>query len=577
MRKIVIIVSAIIVFAGAVLVYFFVFHKNLKDKIVIPYIAHQKPWIDPHLPGDEPIADKLDEVIFDGIFNIAANPSGIIYEDGLGELMDINENYIVSVHLKPKKRWHSNFNISMEKNKINMSLGKDAFFTAQDIKFTLRRIQKLGSLSPDYILISQAVENFDFTGPDQNDKIYFQFRKDRIWSETDVKEVLSFKILPAGSEMNAINYDNGTGAYMRAGEYKENIYFYKNPANKPFIANIILKPFIDNSTYTTEIKNRNINVLLSTPFGSVCPILSDSLKFFYKSNIATCFFAVFFNSERLNLEQRLELRKLISNRKILERFFRIGTEQQRHIADYKGPGDNYEDYLNYSVFPTTTYYVEEKVVTPLKDYGTPTLSVLPDTVRIKTCVNFGFREELSELVEIISDPSLFGGRIKATAVSNEEIQRGDYDGVLVPVSGYRSNFLFDLYEVFLREPDFAAKRINLITATDTGGNRIIDERSFESNKNFFRLDLGRETPEKQDIKMLLDYIYGFMSTSEIGDKQAYAQYIDELDQKIAMAGWLFSMPSLAYFHTQFDAETIDLYGIASQLSTIEKWQEAKKN
>jgi hypothetical protein len=64
-----------------------------------------------------------------------------------------------------------------------------------------------------------------------------------------------------------------------------------------------------------------------------------------------------------------------------------------------------------------------------------------------------------------------------------------------------------------------------------------------------------------------------MATSEIGDKQAYAQYIDELDQDMALARWLFSLPSLAYFSTQFAEETIDLYGIASQLSTIEKWRE----
>jgi len=33
----------------------------------------------------------------------------------------------------------------------------------------------------------------------------------------------------------------------------------------------------------------------------------------------------------------------------------------------------------------------------------------------------------------------------------------------------------------------------------------------------------------------------------------------------------------AYFTTQFDAQSIDLYGVASQLSTIEKWQEKKKD
>jgi hypothetical protein len=67
-----------------------------------------------------------------------------------------------------------------------------------------------------------------------------------------------------------------------------------------------------------------------------------------------------------------------------------------------------------------------------------------------------------------------------------------------------------------------------------------------------------------------------MDTREIGDKQAYARMIDELEQDMALGMWLFSLPSLAYFTTQFDERTIDLYGVASQLSTIEKWQEKKE-
>jgi len=74
----------------------------------------------------------------------------------------------------------------------------------------------------------------------------------------------------------------------------------------------------------------------------------------------------------------------------------------------------------------------------------------------------------------------------------------------------------------------------------------------------------------------LQYIYTFMSTREIGDKQAYARMIDEMDQELALGKWLFSLPSLAYFSTQFDPNSIQLYGVASQLSTIEKWQEKKK-
>ena len=90
------------------------------------------------------------------------------------------------------------------------------------------------------------------------------------------------------------------------------------------------------------------------------------------------------------------------------------------------------------------------------------------------------------------------------------------------------------------------------------------------------MDLGSETEQRESIKTLLEYIYGFMSTREVGDKQEYAKLIDELDQEMALGCWLFSLPSLAYFRTQFDDSSIDLYGVASQLSTIEKWQERVK-
>jgi hypothetical protein len=339
---------------------------------------------------------------------------------------------------------------------------------------------------------------------------------------------------------------------------------------------VLLKPFIDNSTYTTELKNRRINVLLSTPFGSLSPILEDSPKFFYKSSIATCYFAVLFNCERLNREQRHSLKALLDNKRILDRFFKRGTMQQRHIANYMGQDDNYADYLNHSVFPATSYYVQEEVVFPLLNKGEPNLALLPDTVRIQTCINFGYREELSELAAIMNSPSLFGGRIRVQPVSNAKIKKGDYDGVLVPISGYRSNFLFDLYDVFLREPNFAVKKISLKVAKNRKGEWEADARSFMSASNFFRLGLGIEGEDKEGMEKLLELVYGFMSTSHIGDKQAYAQYVDELDQDMALGSWLFSLPSLAYFSTQFQEESIDLYGIASQLSTIEKWREAEK-
>jgi hypothetical protein len=577
MKKILIPLIVVLALGGAAAVYYFVFAKNLKDSIVIPYIAHQKPRIDPHIPSSVPIADKLDEVVFDGLFNVSANQSGITYEDGLGEFISIDpKTTVVTIRLKQNCKWHSSWSVSMDKKKTTIASKQDVVFSPQDLKFTLRRIQKLGSLSPDYILVSQAVPDFDFMGPDANNEIKFQFKGDRDWKEPDIKEVLSFKVLPANSEMDAPSYTVGTGPYLLSGEYEDVIFFHKVPDGISHITNFILKPFIDNSTYTTELKNKNINTLLSTPFGSISPILRDSTHYFCKSSIATCFFAVLFNVERLNLQQRLALRKLVNNELVMNRFFKMNSPQQRHIANYKGEGDNYSEYLNNSVFPTTSYYIEDKVITPLIDRQGPDPSVLPDTVRIQTCLNFDFREELSDLVEILNDPVMFHGKIKVTAVGNDDIRKGNYDAVIVPFSGYRSNFLFDLYPIFMREPDFESYKINLQTASGPKGKPVLDQQSVTADKNFFRLDPNKTSDEQADLKKMLDDIYGFMATSEIGDKQAYSQMIDQADQKLALASWLFSLPSLAYFSTQFDAHTIDLYGTASQLSTAEKWQEMPK-
>ncbi|MGD9900124.1 MAG: hypothetical protein AB7T22_13455 [Calditrichaceae bacterium] len=574
MKKPLIIGAGVVVLAVAV---FFLWpRENLKDKIVIPYIAHQKPVVDPHLPNSVPLSDKLDEVLFDGLFNVSANPSGITYEDGLGEFIDIDQNNVVTLRLKPNKKWHDSYLVTVEDEKISVSETADNYFSAKDLNFTLRRIQRLGSLSPDYILVSQALERMEFSGPDENNEIRFQFKGDRIWTEPDIKEVLSFKILPAQSELSAPMYSDGTGPYMAIAPRADVTDYYKNPNGNANLTNVILKPYIDNSTYTTELKNGKINVLLSTPFGSLSPVLSDSQDFFVKSNISTTYFAVLFNTERLSVSQRHELRKLLDNRKIMNRFFKSGTEQQRHIVDYKGNSDNYNDYLNFSMFPSSSYYVEEQIVMPLKNTEAPDLSVLPDTIKIQASLNYGFREEYTELIEILNDPTLFKGRVKATAVQNEEIRKGNYDALLIAVSGYKSNFLFDLYDLFLREPDLSLYKINLITDSDGMGNRVVNLSSFENNKNFFRLDLTRQTPEYENVAKLLDYIYGFMSTREIGDKQAYAKFIDEIDQDMALGAWLFSLPSTAYFRTQFDSSSIDLYGVASQLSTIEKWKEQLK-
>ena len=97
------IIGGAVLVIAAVLAFIF-WPKNLSDKIVIPYISHQQPRIDPHIPSTVPIADKLDEAMFDGLFNVSANPSGLTYEEGLGEFMGIDADDVVTIRLKPRKK-----------------------------------------------------------------------------------------------------------------------------------------------------------------------------------------------------------------------------------------------------------------------------------------------------------------------------------------------------------------------------------------------------------------------------------------------------------------------------------------
>jgi hypothetical protein len=573
-RTIVLVGGAILVAAGAL--YYFLTRVTLADQIVIPYIAHQKPAVDPHLPSTNALADKLDEVQFDGLFNLTAGPSGVVYEDGLGEFRGIDQDNVVTIQLKAARKWHDSWRIIADDDKYVVTPATDHLFTAADFNFTLQRLQNLGSLSPDYILISQALPAMGFEGPDETGQIRLQFRGDRIWKEADIKEVLSFKILPDRSDMNALNYRVGTTSYMSLPP-KDGVSSYrKSPGGVASITDVLLAPFIDNSTYSTELKNGKINVLLETPFGSLSPVLSDTSEFFFKSNISSTYFALFLNAQRLTREQRNEVRNLLNTEKIVERFFKVGTEQVRHIADYKGNRDNYYDYINRSVFPSSSYYVEEEIIAPPDSAPVlPNPAALPDTIRIKACMNYGFREEYAELIEILNDPAVSHGRLKILAVTNEEIKRGEYDALLVAVTGYRSNFLFDLYNIFLREPDLETYRINLQTGIDANGVPGVSATSFQADRNFFRLD-SRNSEEGADINQLLQYVYAFMSTRQIGDKQEYARRIDALERDMCLGVWLFSLPSTAYFSTQFDQSSIDLYGVASQLSTIKRWSERKE-
>jgi hypothetical protein len=567
------IAAGVVVVAAAL--WYFLSGPSLADIVALPYISHQRPIIDPHLPNANLMADKLDDVLFDGLFNLTATPSGVVFEDGLGEFVGIDNN-VVAIRLKTGRFWHDSYKTFVDGDKIRIDKTTAHEFSAKDLAFTLKRIQNLGSLSPDYILVAQALPVLDFEGPNERNEIRFKFRADRIWIESDIKEVLSFKILPDNSAMNALAYDIGTTAYMSIPEYENILRYHRTPDGKANISSLHLMPFIDNSTFTTELRNRRINALLETPFGSLSPILEDHDKYFVKSNVSSTFFAIFFNTERLSRDQRVELRKLLNNRVILNRFFNVGSPQQRHTVDFKGRRDNYADFLNDVVFPTSSYYIQEKVVDRLRDSTELQPNVLPDTIRIKACLNFGHREEYAELINILNDPSITKGRVKATAVQNDEIKRGDYDALLIAVNGYRSNFLFDLYSIFLRQPDLETYGINLQTTPNAKGEPTISLGSLQADKNFFRLDASRASAEQDDVKNFLEDLYGFMSTRFVGDKQAYAKRVAEDEHRMALAAWLFSLPSLAYFSTQFDSTSIDLYGVASQLSTLKKWKEAPK-
>ncbi|NUM80275.1 hypothetical protein HUU42_05660 [bacterium] len=575
MNKKFLIIGALVIVIG-VLTFLLWPWNRLADTIAIPYIAHQQPHIDPYLPAAEPLSDKLDEVLFDGLFNVSANPSGITYENALGEMVgSISNDNVVTIRLRTDRKWHNSFNVKTDDDDITISDGTPNYFSAKDLAYSLQRIERLGSLSPDYILVSQALTTIGFSGPNENNEIQFKFKSDRIWTDADIKEVLSFKILPEGSDPVAANYTVGTGPYLALAPKEDIFTFYKNPTGNASITRVLLNPFIDNSTFPSELKSAKINTLLDTPFGSLSPILEDPEYFFYKSNVSTTFFALLFNVERVPREKRLEIRKWINRQAVLGRFFKINTQQQRSIVDYKGNKNNFKDYLNNSVFPSSSYYVEEKIVTPKETDGSVNMALLPDTLRVKACLNFGLREEYSELIDIFNDPALFNNRIRVTAVTHDEIKNGNYDAVLIAFTGYRSTFLFDLYDIFLREPDLSRYQINLVTETGADGKAVVSPRSLTAGKNFFRMDASNPN-EGADFVRLLESVYGFMSTREIGDKQAYAQFVHQTEEELGLGTWLFSVPSLSYFRTQFNPQSIDLYGVASQLSTIEKWKEQKK-
>ncbi len=124
MKKKIIIGAAIaLVLAGGL--WYFLTRSSLTDTVAFPFIAHQKPAIDPHLPSSNAMADKLDDVVFDGLFNLTATPSGVVFEDGLGEFIGIN-NDIVTIRLKSGRYWHDSYQAFVDgKHLVPMPLVQD--------------------------------------------------------------------------------------------------------------------------------------------------------------------------------------------------------------------------------------------------------------------------------------------------------------------------------------------------------------------------------------------------------------------------------------------------------------------
>ena len=256
MKKNIIIGIALLLVIGGGLWYYLT-RPTLEDTIAFPYISHQKPAVDPHLPSSNAIADKLDEVLFDGLFNLTATSSGVVFENGLGEFVSIDDN-IVTIRLKTGHYWHDGYRTFVDGSKVRVEKTGVHEFSSRDLAFTLKRIQSLGSLSPDYILVGQALPVMDFQGPNERNEIKLKFRPDRIWIESDIKEVLSFKILPDNAEMNLRSFSMAMTLPARSAS---------NPVRTPLPGPI-------SSTTSSLVRDANSTTLFATEVSTskCCPI-----------------------------------------------------------------------------------------------------------------------------------------------------------------------------------------------------------------------------------------------------------------------------------------------------------------
>ena len=67
--------------------------------------------------------------------------SGVVYEDGLGELIGIDKNDVVTVRLKANKLWHDSYTVTVDERQVGINKSREPFLFGRRFDFTLKRIQ----------------------------------------------------------------------------------------------------------------------------------------------------------------------------------------------------------------------------------------------------------------------------------------------------------------------------------------------------------------------------------------------------------------------------------------------------
>ena len=59
-----------------------------------------------------------------------------MYLDGLGELVGVDQDNVVTVRLKPNKRWNDSYQITAKDDQYTIAKSRDHLFAAADLSVT---------------------------------------------------------------------------------------------------------------------------------------------------------------------------------------------------------------------------------------------------------------------------------------------------------------------------------------------------------------------------------------------------------------------------------------------------------